>query len=113
MRNKINEITAESVKMDEVVSGQIAAVEEEVEVEAVEEILAEEPVVVSLIGAVSGCELLNVRKTPVVADNVVCTLKQDELVVIDVRESADGWYKIYTEAGIEGYCMVQYIAIKE
>ena len=109
MRNKVNEITAESVKMDEVVSGQIAAVE----VEAVEEILAEEPAVVSLIGAVSGCELLNVRMKPVVADNVVCTLKKGELVVIDVRESTDGWYKIYTEAGIEGYCMVQYITIKE
>lgn len=81
-----------------------------------EEVLVEEaePETVSLIGVVSACELLNVRMRPEVADNnVVCIIKKDEMVVIDLEaDTANGWYKVYTEAGVGGYCMAQFITIK-
>lgn len=69
---------------------------------------------ISNIGVVSGCDRLNVRTNPAVeSDNVVCVIEKDDLLVIDIRELVDGWYKVYTEAGIEGFCMQQYITIKE
>ena len=64
-------------------------------------------------GFVSGCIKLNVRKEPRSKAEVVCVLDKDADVVIDESDSTDDYYKVYTEAGAEGYCMKDYITIKQ
>lgn len=107
--------TYEEMKVaDELVLGET---DELIETDAVE--VEEEPAVVepenepiSHVGVVSGCKKLNVRSEASIKGNVVCIIAENDAVVIDVKASVDGWYKVYTEAGVEGYCMAQYIMIK-
>lgn len=55
---------------------------------------------------------LNIRETPVVAaDNVVTVVNEGTVVMIDYPVADGDWFKVYTEAGIEGYCMKEFVKI--
>lgn len=60
------------------------------------------------IGYVVDCEKLRVRKEPSKDADVVCELDKGTEVMIE--ESVNGFFKICTGAGIEGYCMAEYIS---
>lgn len=83
---------------------------EEVVEETAEEIV-EESVPSIVLGVVTECVKLRVRKTPEVGDNVICEILLASEVLVDLNESTDDFYKVTTGAGIEGYCMKQYINI--
>lgn len=65
-----------------------------------------------VIGIVSGCEKLNVRKKPETGDNVLCVINKDEEVEIEIADSTEEYYKVFTSNGFDGYCMKKFIAIK-
>ena len=55
------------------------------------------------------CELLNVRKTPEKADNIVATVtKGTELMIID---DANGWLRVHAD-NLDGYVMAEFVAIE-
>lgn len=65
-----------------------------------------------MLGIVEVIEL-NVRETPVKdPKNILGTIKKDEEVEIDMEESTDDFYKVYTAKGLEGFCMKQYIRVE-
>jgi hypothetical protein len=70
-----------------------------------------EPQVEPVYGVVTECVKLNVRKEPDVNADVVTTLSLATEVLVDVANSTEEFYKIVTGAGVEGYCMKQYINI--
>ena len=83
-------------------------------IEELEEI--EEPVVNRSIetkeyelGVVKGCAKLRVRSEPRFSTNVICEIEQGTRVMIDETKSTVDYYKIYTESGIEGFCLKAYI----
>lgn len=78
----------------------------EVEPATVEEV---QPAFVS--GRVVDCAKLNVREQPDRTADVVCVLEKNTEVEIDTTVDNDGWYHICTAAGIEGYCMKEYIFV--
>lgn len=82
-----------------------------VEVEEVKEAEVQQPVESKTYGTgtVTGCIRLRVRSKPCLGDNVICELNQGTEVLIDKSESTFDYYKICTEAGIEGYCQKPYI----
>lgn len=98
----------------------LADVTEEVEEEIVE---ANEPEEVeeevtkeadsTVVGYVSGCLKLNIREEGYPGANVVCVVPEKTALLIEVAESNDEWYKVYTEAGMEGFCMKQYVTLSE
>lgn len=94
------------------------AVEPEVDVLAEEKIeeLAVEPEVVpepqSVVGVVTDCAKLNVRKAPSTDAEIVCVLMINTEVMVDKNESTDDFYKICTGAGVEGFCMKKFINIE-
>lgn len=95
-----------------------AEVKEEVVTPVIEEPAApvEEPVieeVKEIIGVVTECAKLNVRKAATTDSDVVTTLLIGTEVMIDEEQSTEDFYKICTEAGIEGYCMKKFINIGE
>lgn len=62
-------------------------------------------------GFVSGCEKLNVRIKPSTTGDVVCIVDEGTTLMIDQSESTDKWFKVYTETGVEGYCMKNFVTI--
>lgn len=55
---------------------------------------------------------LNVRKQPNPNAQVVSVIKQNSKVQIDKSASTAEWYKVYTSAGVDGYCMKKFISVK-
>lgn len=65
-----------------------------------------------VLGKVDTTEL-NVRETPVVdATNILGTVKKGIEVEIEMDESTDDFYKVYTATGLEGFCMKQFIRVE-
>lgn len=63
-------------------------------------------------GIVSGCEKLNIRRQAAVTPtNVICVIDKGSEVVILDEHAAPNWYKVCTNAGIEGYCMAEFIEL--
>lgn len=67
-----------------------------------------------LVGVVTGCEKLNVRKEPNKESDVLCVINKNEVVEFDTEEyqTYEDFYKIVTTTGVKGYCMKQFIKIK-
>lgn len=63
-------------------------------------------------GTVSGCLRLNVRKEPSLTGEVVCEVSVGTTLMIDSDKSTEEWFKVYTETGVEGYCMKKFVTIK-
>lgn len=66
----------------------------------------------TITGVVSACRLLNVRKNPKANGEVLCTIPVKAKVTINPSKSTAGWYKVTTEAGVDGFCMKQFITAK-
>ena len=78
-------------------------------VEEVEELIEE---VETVTGVVSGCERLNLRKEASKDSDILSVLNKGTELVVSSEESTDEFYKVVTEAGVEGYCMKKFITIK-
>ena len=77
----------------------------------VEEVKQEEPDL--KLGTVTCNNKLNVRKQPEVnPNNIICEIAPGSEVMIDETESTEDFYKVCTEAGVEGFCMKKFIAVK-
>lgn len=70
-----------------------------------------EPPVEPVYGVVTECIKLNVRKEPDANADIVTTLSLATEVLVDLVNSTEEFYKIVTGAGVEGYCMKQYINV--
>ena len=67
----------------------------------------------TVVGYVSGCLKLNIREEGYPGANVVCVVPEKTALLIEIAESNDEWYKVYTETGMEGFCMKQYVTLSE
>ena len=94
----------------------VEEVVEEIEEPVVEapEVVEDEPkvLVTTLIGAVTNCTRLNVRTAPEATADVICEIPRDSEVEIIPDDEANGFVKVVTASGVEGYCMKKYIAIR-
>lgn len=112
---KVNSLLAEKTDLEEVVDEAVDNIEEaeediEKETSDVEEVVEEPEKEVS--GYVN-CLRLNVRKDKRISGNIIGKLKEDDEVSIDLSESEDVWYKISTKSGLEGYCLKEFIDLKQ
>lgn len=64
-----------------------------------------------LIGVIVNCSRLNIRSDPDINADIICTLPPGSRVMIE--STTPEWYGICTEAGIEGYCMRDYVVITD
>lgn len=64
------------------------------------------------LGIVTDCRLLNVRKEANADSPIICVIPALSELMIDVDESTSDFYKVCTAAGVEGYCVRKYVAIK-
>lgn len=82
-------------------------------IEPVVEEVTEEPVSgpVETLGVVTECMKLNVRKEPSLDAEILTEILIGTEVQVDISESTADFYKICTEAGVEGYCMRAHINV--
>lgn len=88
-----------------------------VEETVVEESAVEEPIVEApqnfAVATVVDCGSLNLREHPDTKAKVLSVLPKNTEVQVEITNAFDDWYHVCTATGLEGYCMKQYIAIKE
>ena len=94
---------------EEIVSDNTVPPLPEVTSDSVTDQISEAP---RLYGCVDNCQLLNVRKSPTKMAEVVSTLPRGTEVLIDESLSNDAFYKILTKPGDEGFCMREYITLR-
>jgi len=63
------------------------------------------------LARVANCAFLDVLEEPDLSADVIMALPEKTEVMIETAASTKDFYKIYTAAGMEGYCMRQFIAI--
>lgn len=64
------------------------------------------------IGIVTDCLWLNLRDAPEPDAAVVTVIPALSEVSVDLDASTEHFYKVYTTAGIEGFCMKKYITLR-
>ena len=64
-------------------------------------------------GVVIDCLKLNVRKEPSGDAEVLAIIDALSKVTVDMDASSGAFYKVCTAAGVEGFCMRKYIALKK
>lgn len=72
----------------------------------------EEPQKIDLLGVVVDCKKLNVREAPFRNANILAVIPVGSEVVVDPKTSTDEFYKICNAAGIQGFCMKQFIMLR-
>lgn len=77
-----------------------------------ENVVEETPEVEFKIGVVANCRKLNVRKAPFVDADIACVINEDTFVEVNELESTEDFYKVCTAAGVNGYCMKDFIEIE-
>ena len=63
-------------------------------------------------GIVFGCGSLNIRVAPFKNARVLCVLKKDTVVTVDMEKSNDLFYSVLMQDGRTGYCMKKYLQIR-
>lgn len=106
MRKKNEDIYREEteVKEEEAVTQQELKLMEE---SPIEQSIEPEPI----LGKVVCNEHLNIREAPSVTANIKGIIPRGSIVVIDSEDDKD-FYKIVTEAGLDGYVMKKFV-VKE
>lgn len=89
-------------------------VEEQIEetVEEIEEEALEDATVETVIGIVTDCAKLNIRKLPKPDADKVSVVDANTKLMVDLDGSTLKYYKVYTESGVEGYCLKDYVAVR-
>lgn len=65
-----------------------------------------------ITGVVDNCIRLNVREKPSIDAETLTALEAGSEVRLLKDEIENGFYKICTASGLEGYCMREYIVLK-
>ena len=79
----------------------------------VDETLETEPTTNTIAGTVCDCKRLRVRKEPSLESDTIYTIAVGTIVVVDENKSTDDFYHIYTETGVDGFCMKRHITIEQ
>lgn len=66
-----------------------------------------------VIGVVTNCLRLNIREKPNISAPIITEVNALSELMIDLVASNEEWYSVCTEAGIEGFCMKKFVAIKQ
>lgn len=110
--NSLKDVTEEIKKEIEEVNETEDPVELEEEIEETEDVEETEEDN-TVVGTVSGCSNLNIRAKADINSEKVCVVPEKAVLLIDIDESTEEWYKVYTEAGMEGFCMKKYVTVSK
>ena len=68
----------------------------------------------TVIGKVVKCKRLNVRKNPSKESDPVCIVNEGAVLMVDRKATTPSeWYAVYTESGVKGFCMKEFVKISK
>lgn len=73
--------------------------------------VAEDKSVEEIVGVVTNCLKLNIRKEPNKDSEAIAVASYLDELRIDSVTSTDDWYAVCTVSGIEGFCMKKFVAV--
>lgn len=82
------------------------------ESEPTPEPVKEEPKKIQILYKINNCKKLNVRSKPNKDGDIVCVLNTSNVFEIEEVESKPEWVKVFTDTGLEGFCMKEYVVVK-
>lgn len=104
--DEVKEVIAEAAANVEVDVDEAASVEAPVQKTATTE--------ATVIGKVVKCKRLNVRKNPSKESDPVCIVNEGTVLMVDRNATTPSeWYAVYTESGIKGFCMKEFVKISK
>jgi uncharacterized protein YgiM (DUF1202 family) len=65
------------------------------------------------VGFVDNCDRLNVRTQPDKNAQVLTIIVRNMAVQVNIEDSTDLFYKVKTQSGLTGFCVKEYITIKQ
>ena len=66
----------------------------------------------TMITGIVDCLRLSIYSKPDIDSEIVCKVRYLTEVEIDLDNSTDEFYKVYTAIGAEGFCLKKFITIK-
>ena len=66
-----------------------------------------------VVGIVTGCKKLNVRIKPKMGARVISVVPVNSELNINEKDSTQEWFAVTTSNNIKGFCMKEFIDIKE
>ena len=58
------------------------------------------------------CLRLSIYSEPDLDSEIICKVRYLTEVKIDLDESTDNFYKVYTAIGVEGFCLKEFVTVK-
>ena len=65
------------------------------------------------IGVVTDCDSLNIFKCPEPDAEIICKITALSELMIDDSKSSGEWLSVCTEAGMEGFCLRKFVAVRQ
>lgn len=78
-----------------------------------EQVDTKEESAVVMLGVVTDCLRLNIRSAPAMDAPIITTVTCFTELLVSPEASSDEWYAVCTAAGVEGFCMKKYVAIRQ
>lgn len=75
------------------------------------EIMDEDASMEPVYGYVANCSVLNIRNKP--NGDIVTLAKSGSKLMIDEHQSTNEWLSVYTEDGVNGFCMKKFVDISK
>lgn len=66
-----------------------------------------------IVGVITGCRFLNIRTKPDIDSTIICIEPALSELIIDNDKSTDEWYSVCTVSGVEGFCVKNFVTIKQ
>lgn len=66
----------------------------------------------AMLTGVSNCLRLGIYSEPDLDSEIICKVRYLTELEIDLNNSTDDFYKVYTAIGAEGFCLKKFITIK-
>lgn len=104
--NRVNENDKEDSSSNNFVTGVTIELNSEIEPECETNTASTE-----VIGTVIKCKALNIREEADIRSDIVCVIPVGSNVMIDTTNYSGEWFKVCTEAGLEGYCLSEFVSI--
>ena len=110
--NNVKTETVETEVTEEVVEETEVTPEEPTTVEPTPASTPEPVKPTPTVGMVTNCPRLRVRAAASTNAEVLCEIESGSEVTIDETKSTKEFYAVCTSAGVEGFCMKKFIAVK-
>ncbi len=65
------------------------------------------------IGVVTDCDRLNILECPKPDAEIICKITALSELMIDDSKSSGEWLSVCTEAGLEGFCLRKFVAVRQ